>query len=73
MLILNLDMEGVMVSAGSACTSGAMEPSHVLSAIGRDRPTASAAVRFSIGKDNTAEEVDAAVDALAETVRRMRR
>jgi len=61
------------VSAGSACTSGAMEPSHVLSAIGRDRPTASAAVRFSIGKDNTAEEVDAAVDALAETVRRMRR
>jgi cysteine desulfurase len=73
MLILNLDMQGVMVSAGSACTSGAMEPSHVLSAIGRDRPTASAAVRFSIGKDNTAEEVDAAVDALAETVRRMRR
>ncbi|HHP7237208.1 cysteine desulfurase family protein [Longibacter sp.] len=73
MLILNLDMQGVMVSAGSACTSGAMEPSHVLSAIGRDRATASAAVRFSIGKDNTAKEIDAAVNALAETVRRMRR
>jgi cysteine desulfurase len=73
MLILNLDMQGVMVSAGSACTSGAMEPSHVLSAIGRGRATASAAVRFSLGRSNTPEHVDAAVDALADTVRRMRR
>lgn len=73
MLILNLDMNGVMVSAGSACTSGAMEPSHVLSAIGRDRATASAAVRFSLGVSNTEEHVDKAVDALASTVQRMRR
>ncbi|MFB6271283.1 MAG: cysteine desulfurase family protein, partial [Salinibacter sp.] len=49
MLILNLDMQGVLVSAGSACTSGALEPSHVLSALGLDRETASAAVRFSLG------------------------
>jgi len=73
MLILNLDMQGVMVSAGSACTSGAMEPSHVLSAIGRDRATASAAVRFSLGRSNTPEHIDTAVDALATTVQRMRR
>ncbi|PEN15024.1 cysteine desulfurase NifS [Longibacter salinarum] len=73
MLILNLDMQGLMVSAGSACTSGAMEPSHVLSAIGRDRATASAAVRFSLGRSNTEDEIDAAVDALASTVTRMRR
>jgi cysteine desulfurase len=73
MLILNLDMKGVMVSAGSACTSGALEPSHVLSAIGLDRETASAAVRFSLGVSNTIEHVDRAVDALAATVQRMRR
>lgn len=73
MLILNLDMKGVMVSAGSACTSGALEPSHVLSAIGLDRKTASAAVRFSLGKGNTPADVDRAVETLAETVKRMRR
>lgn len=73
MLILNLDMNGVMVSAGSACTSGAMEPSHVLQAIGRERATASAAVRFSLGVSNTEEHVDRAVEALAATVQRMRR
>ena len=73
MLILNLDMKGIMVSAGSACTSGAMEPSHVLSAIGRDRETASAAVRFSLGISNTADDVNRAVEALSETIQRMRR
>jgi cysteine desulfurase len=72
MLILNLDMRGIMVSAGSACTSGAMEPSHVLQALGRDRATASAAVRFSLGKGNTEQDVDRAVNTLAETVARMR-
>ncbi len=73
MLLLNLDVEGVMASAGSACTSGALEPSHVLLAMGRDRATAAAAVRFSIGKDNTADEIDYAADRLAAIVRRMRR
>ena len=72
MLLLNLDMEGVMASAGSACTSGALEPSHVLLAIGRDRATASASVRFSLGKDNTEDEVDEAVEHLAMILRRMR-
>lgn len=72
MLILNLDMEGVLVSAGSACTSGALEPSHVLSAIGLDRPTASAAVRFSLGVSTTEEEVDYALEKLHTTLQRMR-
>ena len=72
MLILNFDMEGVCVSSGSACTSGAIEPSHVLLAIGLDEATASAAVRFSLGKDNTIEEVEYAVDRLRDIVLRMR-
>ena len=71
MLLLNLDMEGVMASAGSACTSGALEPSHVLLALGRDRDTASASVRFSLGKDNTPEEIDSAVERLATILHRM--
>ena len=73
MLILNLDMEGVLASAGSACTSGALEPSHVLTALGLPRETASAAVRFSLGKHTAEGEVDYAVDTLASIIERMRR
>lgn len=72
MLILNLDVEGVLVSSGSACTSGAIEPSHVLLAMGHDHPTASAAIRFSLGKDNTVEEISFAVDKLRKIIGRMR-
>jgi len=71
MLILNLDMEGVLVSAGSACTSGALEPSHVLTALGLERETASAAVRFSLGADTTDEDIDYALEKLRETLNRM--
>ncbi len=73
MLLLGLDMEGVCASAGSACTSGALEPSHVLRAIGLERETAPAAVRFSLGKDTTEEDIDYAVDALATVLERQRR
>jgi cysteine desulfurase len=72
MLILNLDMQGVLVSAGSACTSGALEPSHVLTALGLERPTASAAVRFSLGANTTAADIDYALDTLHSTLQRMR-
>ena len=72
MLILNLDMEGLLVSSGSACTSGALSPSHVLSALGLDRDTASAAVRVSMGKDTTDADVDRFLDGLRATVKRMR-
>lgn len=71
MLILNLDMEGVLVSAGSACTSGALEPSHVLTAIGLDRETASAAVRFSLGAETTEDDIDYTLDKLHATLSRM--
>ena len=72
MLILNMDLEGVMVSSGSACTSGAIEPSHVLLGLGLDRDTASAAVRFSMGKDTSVEDIEYAVEQLAKIVKRMR-
>lgn len=72
MLILNMDMEGVLVSSGSACTSGAIEPSHVLLGLGLDRDTASAAVRFSLGKDNTPADIDYAVDRFGQIIKRMR-
>jgi cysteine desulfurase len=72
MLILNLDMQGVLVSAGSACTSGALEPSHVLTALGLERPTASAAVRFSLGAKTTADDIDYALETLRSTLQRMR-
>ncbi|MEM8484696.1 MAG: cysteine desulfurase family protein [Bacteroidota bacterium] len=72
MLILNLDLEGVMVSSGSACTSGAIEPSHVLLGLGLDQDTAAAAVRFSLGKDTTSEDIDYAVDKLGTIIKRMR-
>ena len=71
MLILNLDMEGVLVSAGSACTSGALEPSHVLTALGLGREEASAAVRFSLGAGTTEEDIDYALETLHETLDRM--
>jgi cysteine desulfurase len=72
MLILNLDMKGVAASAGSACTSGALEPSHVLSALGLERETAAAALRFSMGRSTTADDVDYALDQLRDILQRMR-
>jgi len=73
MLLLNLDVEGVLASAGSACTSGALEPSHVLTAIGLDPAAASAGVRFSVGKDTSEDDVDYAVDVVDRVIRRMAR
>ena len=72
MLLLNLDLDGIMVSAGSACSSGALEPSHVLMALGVDRDTAKAAVRFSLGYQTTQTDIKAAADRLIAIVRRMR-
>ena len=72
MLLLNLDLEGIRVSAGSACTSGALEPSHVLRAIGVDRKTAGATIRFSLGRHTSEEDVDATVEAVARVLARMR-
>lgn len=72
MLILNLDMQGVLISSGLACTSGALEPSHVLRLLNHDRPTGSAAVRFSLGKSTTVKSINCAIDKLEITLKRLR-
>jgi cysteine desulfurase len=72
-IVISLDLKGFAVSSGSACSSGAVEPSHVLLAIGLSPEDARSSVRFSLGKSNTAEQVDALVDALALSVAHLRR
>jgi cysteine desulfurase len=71
-LLIHLDMQGVAVSTGSACSSGTLEPSPVIRALGRDEELARGAIRFSFGKDNTDEEVDYAVAALTTAVESLR-
>lgn len=71
MLLLNLDIEGVCVSNGSACTSGAMEPSHVLQGIGLPDALSNSSIRISFGKDNTEAEVDFFLEKLEGILNRM--
>jgi cysteine desulfurase len=72
-IILNLDMEGVAVSTGSACTSGSLEPSHVLTAMGIDAVMTQGSIRFSLGKGNTAEDVDHVLKVLPPIIDRLRK
>lgn len=71
-LLLNLDLKGICASSGSACTSGSLDPSHVLLAIGLPHEIAHGSLRISIGKDNTKEEIDYVVDSLVEIVNKLR-
>ena len=71
-LLFSLDLKGIAVSSGSACSSGSLEPSHVLLAMGLPEGLAHGSIRFSFGKDNTPEQVDYAVDALKEIVVKLR-
>lgn len=71
-LLLNLDLEGIAVSSGSACTSGSLEPSHVLLAMGVPPEVAQSAIRFSLGWANTEEDVDYVVEVLPRVVKRLR-
>ncbi len=71
-IILNLDIKGVAASTGSACTSGALDPSHVLTALGLCASTAQGAVRFSLGRDNTTEDVDYIIDIMPEIINKLR-
>ncbi len=71
-LLLNLDLKGICASSGSACTSGSLDPSHVLMAIGLPHEIAHGSLRISIGKNNTKEEVDYLVENLVEIVNRLR-
>ena len=75
-LLLRLDLVGVAGSSGSACTSGTLDPSHVLLALGLTQAQANGALRLTIGTDTTREEIDQVLDILppiVEDLRRMRR
>ncbi len=71
-LLFSLDLAGIAVSSGSACSSGSLEPSHVLLATGLPEGLAHGSIRFSFGKENTAEQIDIAVEKLKEIVVRLR-
>lgn len=71
-ILLNLDLKGVAVSSGSACTSGSLEPSHVVLAVGVPMEHAHGTIRFSLGRFNTQQEVDYVADILPEIVEKIR-
>lgn len=71
-LLFSLDLAGIAVSSGSACSSGSLEPSHVLLATGLPEGLAHGSIRFSFGKENTAGQIDIAVEKLKEIVVRLR-
>jgi cysteine desulfurase len=71
-MVISLDLKSLAVSTGAACSSGAIEPSHVLVAMGLRADRARASVRFSLGKQTTAEEIDIALALVPETVARLR-
>lgn len=71
-LLLNLDLKGICASSGSACTSGSLDPSHVLLAIGLSHEVAHGSLRISIGRYNTKYEIDYLIDSLVEIVGRLR-
>lgn len=71
-LLLNLDMKGIAASSGSACTSGTLEPSHVLVAMGVPLEASHSSVRFSIGRGNTVEDIDYVIEVMPAMVERMR-
>lgn len=71
-MLLNLDYEGIAVSSGSACTSGSLEPSHVLLAMGVPPDVAQGSLRFSLGKENTEEEIEKVIEVLPQIVKKLR-
>ena len=71
-LLLLLDNKGICASSGSACTSGFLDPSHVLLAIGRDPQTARGSLRLTLDYENTPEEVETIIEAVTDTVRILR-
>ncbi|MBU7007900.1 cysteine desulfurase NifS [Phosphitispora fastidiosa] len=71
-LLLSLDMKGVAASSGSACTSGSLDPSHVLLALGLSHEIAHGSLRMTLGKDNTEAEIDYVIEVLPEIVERLR-
>jgi cysteine desulfurase len=72
-LLINLDMQGVAVSTGSACSSGSLEPSPVIRALGRDDELARGSIRFSLGRETTEEEIGYTLEVLPRAVEALRR
>ncbi len=72
-MVLNLDLEGIRISSGSACHSRSLDPSHVLLAMGMDKKRALEAVRFSLGRWTTYEEILQVLEILPKVVERLRR
>lgn len=70
--MLNLDMKGIAASSGSACTSGSLDPSHVLLAIGLPHEIAHGSLRLTLGEENTEEDIDYVLEVLPEIVQRLR-
>jgi cysteine desulfurase len=71
-MVISLDLKGLAVSTGAACSSGAIEPSHVLTAMGLRSDQARASIRFSLGKQSTAEDIEIALALVPETIARLR-
>jgi cysteine desulfurase len=71
-LIISLDLRGLACSTGAACSSGAVEPSHVLTAIGLSAPDARASIRFSLGRHTTAAEIQTALGIVPAAVAQLR-
>ncbi len=72
-MVISLDLKGFAVSSGSACSSGAIEPSHVLLALGLSKEKAKSSIRFSLGAGNTPEQVDALINAVADSAAHLRK
>ena len=71
-ILFYLDFDGIAVSTGSACSSGSLEPSHVLLALGMDHGMAHGSIRFSLGRYTTDEEIDYTAEKVKEVVARLR-
>ncbi|HCA34583.1 MAG TPA: cysteine desulfurase NifS, partial [Lachnospiraceae bacterium] len=71
-LLVLLDLKGIYASSGSACSAGSLEPSHVLTAIGRDKETARGSLRLTLGRENTQEDVDKIIEEVSAIVKKLR-
>ena len=71
-ILMGLDLAGIAASSGSACSSGSLEPSHVLLALGQTADLARGSLRMSLGKDNTIEEIDRFLPVLTDLVNELR-
>jgi cysteine desulfurase len=72
-VLINLDMQGIAVSTGAACSSGSLEPSPIIRSLGRDDELARGAVRFSFGRENTAEDIEYLLEILPKAVENLRK